>query len=46
MKSSSIEYVMRDHHPKFVMAESKRIRDCANLVAECLAVREAILKAS
>lgn len=46
MKSTSIGYVVRNHHPKVVMAESKRNGDCAILVAKYLAVREVIFKAS
>lgn len=46
MKSKLIGYVIRDHHLKIVMAESKSIGDCAILVVECLAFREVILKTS
>lgn len=43
-QSTSIGYVMRYHHLKVLMAESKRIRDYDILVTECFVVREAILK--
>lgn len=46
MKSTWIGYNMRDHHSKIVMARSKMIGECDILVAECLIMREEILKAS
>lgn len=46
IKSTSIVYIMRDNHYNVIMAKSKRIEDCSIVVAECLAMREAILMAS
>lgn len=34
IKSTWIEYVMRDHHSEIVMTKSRRIGDCAILLAE------------
>lgn len=39
-------YVMRDHHSKILMMESKSIGNCDILVAKCLVICEALLKAS
>lgn len=45
LKSISIGLIMRDDQANAIMAQGKRIRDCGTLVAESLAVHEAILKA-
>lgn len=45
MKSTSISYIMRDHHSKVIGIDSKTIGDCVILMAVCLAVHEAIRKA-
>lgn len=43
IKSGSVGVTMRDNRSNVIMAKSKRLGDCSIVVAECLAMCEAIL---